>query len=56
MTKKEFKNVGRGAIIRHKGSKRSYVVDVILGTETRELVLVSTRLATNPSEWDLVRK
>ena len=54
MTPEQFANLERGDIIRHTASPgRSWLVSANYGTH---VVLVDTRNAQNPDEWELTLK
>lgn len=54
MTEDEFKNLKRGAIVRHESQARyeSYVVTANYG---KRVTAVRTADMTNPSEWEIVK-
>lgn len=54
MTKKQFKSLSRGDIVRHKRGLSSFVVDKNFGAD-HVTALLSVEL-TNPDEWDLLFK
>ena len=54
MDTKDFSNLGRGDIVRHKRNRStSYVVDVNHGGSITAMATVNM---TNPDEWELVLK
>ena len=58
MEQSEFDNIKRGAILRHKMFKDSYVIETTNKNDritTTTHIGVRTILITNPDEWDLVK-
>lgn len=49
MNQKQFENLQRGNLVRHKMSGNAYVVE-----RTAPVIAIRSVLVTNPQEWNLV--
>jgi hypothetical protein len=56
MTKKEFDSLEVGDVIRDKLLGLGYTVEVVVVRPYRKCIVRREMTATNPAEWDLVKK